>query len=1021
MILGLKINGKKLAIFSVIFLMLLIAPIMISSQAPIPGEAGSSVSPAGALANSNSDNTETKSGGIEETLGNILGWIFFTVASALGWLVSIMIEVMAFVAGYNKFLEVEAVSRGWELVRDVCNNFFIVILMIIAVATILRIPQYQYQQLLPRLLVMAVLINFSKMFAGIMIDFSQILMLTFVGSLQSVEGRNIILGALGLTDLFQLHLGGGGLFSSGGIATLARDAGTQIQIWDILVALIFALMVTVVALVVITIITVILVFRIIMLWFLVILSPLAFLATTFPRGQKYAGQWWEEMSKYLVIGPVLVFFLWVSLSVMSKIADPSYLDPGTLKFSEEWQPKKSPDAVFEPMSKMASGEGVFNFLIVIGLMVGSLIMAQKSGVAGASFASKGIANLQNWGKKGAGFALKPVKKAGEDAKEGAAGLMKGTAAGIDKLTGGVAGKAVRGVTGAAVGAAVGAAALGPVGVAVGAAAGLLRGSGLMNKINTKLKKNRLHKEAVIKASIEPKDKGESLDEKGNQVEIKIDNDKKRVRQKWDNKRGGFVEGRYNQQDIWEPDKDILRGTDGKEVTQKINDAKFINKKGEKVNKDQADYQWDSKKNRYIGKGDNIRLARDDQGKMIHRFDNELELEGKLYRRIDQKDKNFYQIDEKGEFMKDSQNRLIAATHDKKEVKAMSEGAVRFWSGYLGASNKSGIAADTAEEEKIKKLQGNYANMDRNVLRKIFETETDRTKKMALALTLAIKEGFKTKDQVKKAKESFGGNRLLIDQFSDAVDKRQAHLHYDLDTAEGRAKFNRRQAAGKIDILEDKAHESDMVIKTFQEGLTPEEFRDYLSRASRVSRNKADAIKVGLAKGIKPDEAILDLHGELDAKRLVNSLITGNLGVSFTTDDVAAHEEEINKGLAHMMRKFRPRDFANLELENFDAEAMKKHFNNDLNQAKKFIELLEGQIRQTIDQNILSSIRLLPNVETGLVDKLKEIKKNNDSSVDSSGGGKKSKPTQSGGGQTPPSVTIPPGSVGGGSARIKNYP
>ncbi|HPW39802.1 MAG TPA: hypothetical protein PK619_03800, partial [bacterium] len=236
-------------------------------------------------------------GGTEATgkLTEVLANIFFYISAALGWLLTFALGVLLKVAKYNDFLNQAAVIQGWIIVRDVCNNFFIVVLLVIAVGTALRVPNYNYKNLLPKLLVMAVLINFSKMFAGIMIDFAQVVMLSFANPLAEADGQAIILAAMNLPAAYNVQ----------NIAANMKEY----NIFDVLVAMLFALIVSVVALVVIVVIMIMLVYRIVMLWFLVILSPAAFFLSTFPKGQQYSGQWWSMMAKYLVVGPVMVFFL----------------------------------------------------------------------------------------------------------------------------------------------------------------------------------------------------------------------------------------------------------------------------------------------------------------------------------------------------------------------------------------------------------------------------------------------------------------------------------------------------------------------------------------------------------------------------------------------------------------------------------------------------------------------------------------------------------------------------------------
>ena len=321
----------------------------------------------------------------ETSIANVMAWILFYIATFFSWLVSLLIKALVEVANYNHFLDQQVVINGWAIVRDVANNFFIVILLVIAVGTILRIPNYN-RQLLPKLLVMAALINFSKMFTGILIDFSQIITLWFAVALKGVaEDGNIILFALGLDKLYRIDVSG--ISWTENVPGLTP--GTAIR------TLFFALILSVVAVVVVAIIMIILIYRIVMLWFLVILSPLAFLLTTFPKGQQYAGQWWGELSKYLVVGPVMLFFLYLSFfSGSVNVASPSGAETTRSMTSQEGTVSRAV-GLSELENKPVK---LFDFFIIIGLMVGSLVMGQKTGVAGAQWASKGIGTLQKWGK-----------------------------------------------------------------------------------------------------------------------------------------------------------------------------------------------------------------------------------------------------------------------------------------------------------------------------------------------------------------------------------------------------------------------------------------------------------------------------------------------------------------------------------------------------------------------------------------------------------------------------------------------
>ncbi|MFA5047457.1 MAG: hypothetical protein WC516_00265 [Patescibacteria group bacterium] len=381
-----------------------------------PGAAGPATiayNQQGAASAGTSGNNET-----QKILGNILGWIFYFISACLGWLVSLAVSAMVAIAAFPIVLgNFQAIVTGWGKIRDLCNNFFIVMLLIISLGTIMRLPGYHYKQTLPKLLIMAILINFSFMFTGIMIDVSQVIMLTFASAIQGV-GPNIILDAIGLPKLFALK---------GNVGTLIaqNNAQSEIGILNILVAMIFAIIASAVALVVIVITCIILIYRIVMLLFLAVLSPLPYLLSAFPKTASYGSQWWSEITKYLVVGPVMLFFIWLAVSLMIPINKDGTvvqdMSGGTSNsmtgagITSGLMPDKTYEAngigkqsltndpTLQTLSQALSIKGIINFMLVIGLMVAALVMGQKFGGAAAGIAGKGVGFLSSQGKKWSGI------------------------------------------------------------------------------------------------------------------------------------------------------------------------------------------------------------------------------------------------------------------------------------------------------------------------------------------------------------------------------------------------------------------------------------------------------------------------------------------------------------------------------------------------------------------------------------------------------------------------------------------
>lgn len=143
---------------------------------------------------------------------DLINYILLGLATILGWLIQflgtfivMLVHVVIDVSQYNAFVSSAPVQAGWPLVRDVVNMFFIVVLLVSAFATIVQWKpgQWRYNVVLPKLLLMAVLVNFSLTLIGLLIDFSQVVMLTFVNGFKSAAGGNFIT-ALKLDKIMKL-------------------------------------------------------------------------------------------------------------------------------------------------------------------------------------------------------------------------------------------------------------------------------------------------------------------------------------------------------------------------------------------------------------------------------------------------------------------------------------------------------------------------------------------------------------------------------------------------------------------------------------------------------------------------------------------------------------------------------------------------------------------------------------------------------------------------------------------------
>ena len=347
--------------------------------------------------------TFASSGWVTNVLGGLLGGII----TGIGLILILAIRGLVLVAQYSYFLDSSAVVFGWVIVRDLANMFFVVVLLIIAFGTILNIEKYNYKKWLPKLVLMAILINFSKTICGVLIDIAQVVMLTFVGSFSTI-GAGALIDILGITEILQFH----------------NDS--EAQFWTVIGAYLLGIAYVIVALIVVVTMIAMLAIRIVMIWIYVVLSPLAYLLMAFPGGQSYASRWWSEFTKNLIVGPVLAFFLWLSFAALSADQFRDYSaenEEVNTAMQGEVSSIISQDAVSAMGTKASTPGALIKFVIAIGMLVGGLKIAQEVGGAAGSMAGKGMAAVNKAGKIGlaGAAAVTGVRKAKGIAKNYVAG------------------------------------------------------------------------------------------------------------------------------------------------------------------------------------------------------------------------------------------------------------------------------------------------------------------------------------------------------------------------------------------------------------------------------------------------------------------------------------------------------------------------------------------------------------------------------------------------------------------------
>jgi hypothetical protein len=344
-------------------------------------------------------------GGLASGLTSLLSWLFVAFINVVGNLLLKAIDILIKIANYGDFLNAPIVEKGWVVVRDLGNIALVFAVLAMAFATIFKRSAYQFSSIMVKILVAALLINFSKFITGLAISVSQVFMMEFVRAFQTAAAGNLTYG-FGIHDLLAFReTATGGAFG-------ASQTGLDVNEWSILGAVVLGALMVGVAFVIVMSMAIMLMARILILWFLVMFSPIAFLGSVLPSQMSgYAKQWKDTLVKWLIAGPMVAFMLWLSLAVISEMTEEkriinlslqSAASKGTAQNSSDW-------TAFA--NKVSGTQNMVDYLVTAGLMIAALMIAGKTSVAGASFANSAFGKIKKFGTDSLAYGKKKATNA----------------------------------------------------------------------------------------------------------------------------------------------------------------------------------------------------------------------------------------------------------------------------------------------------------------------------------------------------------------------------------------------------------------------------------------------------------------------------------------------------------------------------------------------------------------------------------------------------------------------------------
>jgi hypothetical protein len=341
---------------------------------------------------------------ISGALVYVTSWILTVAGLLFNWaLAQTVTQFGSFVNGNV----ITGINTAWSAFRDISNIVIIGMFTFIAIATILGNTEYGYKKMLSRVLIVAILINFSLLFTKIIIDASNFTATQFANAAGNVANGAIAQTASeqssgstsntansntsvnqgvsqtpGIAGAFMKY---SGVSSFGDTAKAVYNLGKNPQgsawlglLYGVVTAILFL-----VAAIVLFYGTFLLISRALLMIFLMITASIAFASHLLPSDwQSNYGwsMWWQTLLKNAIFAPLLMMFLWVTLTIGSQFNSTAAGAGGAASLGQ---------LISSPTSTL-NINALFGYIIVIGLLFISFRISSSfaTSIGGFDFAAQ---------------------------------------------------------------------------------------------------------------------------------------------------------------------------------------------------------------------------------------------------------------------------------------------------------------------------------------------------------------------------------------------------------------------------------------------------------------------------------------------------------------------------------------------------------------------------------------------------------------------------------------------------------
>lgn len=324
-------------------------------------------------------------------------WAIGGLAAFLNTITAFFMKIAAFFSEVALVLSLNivnssAVQQGFKIALTLANLGFVISIIVIALATIFRNQTYGVKRALIRLVVMAILVNFSLILTGMVLNFTDRLTLYFVSASAPEQGFG---GSFNFSYRIMSSLNPQAVQNSPpeeGLLnsldkTFAASAGALLaSVSNILTLLAFSVL------------AVTLFARYTIISILLISMPIAWLAWIFPSTSSWWKKWWDTFIKWTFYAPAMMFFVYIAMTLAQSDALVATLNTA--------QETDVASVLGNTLVKSNTLAAISKQITILFILFGGFFAAKSMGIgmAGSASSLAQSAGKKMWGatKRGAG-------------------------------------------------------------------------------------------------------------------------------------------------------------------------------------------------------------------------------------------------------------------------------------------------------------------------------------------------------------------------------------------------------------------------------------------------------------------------------------------------------------------------------------------------------------------------------------------------------------------------------------------